>query len=580
MPQISGMVDILKKAIDRKEPIGILKKAVEDASIQSRLYTGKDLDKILFDYRKRESIPQKEQRKRITIGRTKHIIRQIENMIDQLDIMDKPSINVVTQEKDEAKREELLNYIYNNNIQDLAFQYTKYYNLTDSNAFLICRMDKETVTFDVVESYHLYDLKILNNNYEYVIFRFKRKVGQQEVFDYEMYHNEGLLIFTNKTGTQRDENTLMVGDYVVTEYAYSKMMCFPLGYNRDAETRFKTYVTLLDPASELFKALIWQGSDMDTEIATHGILQKYAYAQKCNWQFVNEDTGDNLHCEGGYILKNGTSTNSKCSTCAGTGLIQHTSSQDIVTFPLPNEGEEKMKLSDMSHTVFMPENIFEFKKKYVKEIEQEIKSTVFNNAVKLNQSEIQVTATEKVIDLQGLYATLNRFGMKVSECFIWMMEAYCEMKGIAGCEFLHGYTLNMKLETVESLSESRKRLIDAGSPNEVIKAYDLAILRKQHMDSPQFINRTIIWDSFKPFTDKSENIAITILSGLPNTNRTKILYNYFGQIRKNIERVQGEKFYNLKYDAQKALIDAEIELIRQELISEQPQRIDPSEFDI
>ncbi len=62
--------EILFKSIERKTPSKAVEKTSKDADIQKRLYSGKDLDKILFDYRKRETDTQKEQRKRITIGPT------------------------------------------------------------------------------------------------------------------------------------------------------------------------------------------------------------------------------------------------------------------------------------------------------------------------------------------------------------------------------------------------------------------------------------------------------------------------------------------------------------------------------
>jgi len=569
--------EILFKSIERKTPIKVLDKTIKDADIQRRLYSGKDLDKILFDYRKRETEPQKEQRKRITIGRSKHLIRQIENVIDQLDIMDKPAINVI--HKDDSISESLLSYIYNENISKLAFDYCKYYNLVDANAWIVCRQIEDEVIFEEILCNNLYDFKKQNGKYKYVIFRFERKVDKQTVFDFELYHNEGLLVFTHKAGNLRTDETIMYGEYIVTEYKYSRMFVFPIGYNKDSDNGFNTFVTLIDPASELFKGLIWQGSDMDTELATHGIIQKYAYAQKCNWTFQGPE--NTVDCQGGFLYSNNINTNTKCSNCGGTGLVTHTTSQDIITFPLPNEGEDTpLKLSDLSHTVFMPDNVFTFKKQYVKEIEVAIMQTVFNNSVTLTQSEIQVTATEKVIDLQGIYATLNKFGNQVSEMFIWMMECYAELKDIKDVEFLHGYTLNMKLENVETLSETRKKLIDANAPVEVIKAYDLAILRKQHLDSPQFINRFAIWEQYRPFNDKSDFVAMQILSGLPNINRSKILYNFWGRIRKNIETVQGEKFFDMKDDKRKELINAEVDIIRAELMEDEPQRITGEQFGI
>ena len=577
--QCAMFLDILQKSIDRKNPIAVIDKAVKDADLQKRLYSGKNLDKVLFDYRKKETENQKEQRKRITIGRSKHLIRQIENVIDQLDIMDKPAINVI--HTNENTSDSLLDYIYNNNINKLAFDWCKYYNLVDANCWIVCRQIEDEVVFEEIHATNLYDLKTVNGAFKYVIFRFERKVAEQTVYDFELYHNEGLLVFTNKTGKIRNEETIISGDFNVTEYQYKRMFCFPCGYNKDAETGFKTFVTLLDPASELFKGLLWQGSDMDIELAAHGVIQKFAYAQKCNWTYTEKESNAISECHNGFVFQNGNNTNTKCSNCGGTGLVTHTTSQDIITFPLPNEGEQMpLKLSDLSHTVFMPDSVFSFKKQYVKEIEVAIMQTVFNNSVTLTQSEIQVTATEKVIDLQGIYATLNKFGQQVSEMFIWMMECYAELQGIEGAEFLHGYTLNMKLENVETLSETRKKLIDANAPIEVIKAYDLAILRKQHLDSPQFINRFAVWEQYRPFNDKSDVVAMQILAGLPNINRSKILYNFWGRIRKNIETIHGDKFFDYTDEKRKELINNEVELIRLELQEDEPQRITSNDFEI
>ena len=43
------------------------------------------------------------------------------------------------------------------------------------------------------------------------------------------------------------------------------------------------------------------------------------------------------NCETLEQFKDGINTNTKCSNCAGTGLVTHTTSQDVITFPLPNE---------------------------------------------------------------------------------------------------------------------------------------------------------------------------------------------------------------------------------------------------
>jgi hypothetical protein len=201
---------------------------------------------------------------------------------------------------------------------------------------------------------------------------------------------------------------------------------------------------------------------------------------------------------------------------------------------------------------------------------------VFNSSV-VTKDEIAATATEKVIDLQGIYSTLNQLGQKVSDCFIWMIECLCSINNFEDVETLHGYTLNLKLESVESLALKRKNMIEANAPIEIIKGIDLAIIQKQHMDSPAYVNRLIIWEQYRPFSDKSDQVAVQILAGLPNTNKYKILYNFWGYIKKQIEIEQGDRFFDMGHDQRLKLIDEQVLKIQSELQADEPQRL---QFDV
>ena len=574
------MLDVLLRKIDGKEPNPNLKKAVKDAKLYKTFYTCEGIDTIIDEYRKNENPEQKKQRNRIAIGRTKHICRNIDNVIDQLDIMDKPAINVISENQNEQSEDTVRSWIYQNNINELAFSYVKYFNMIDANTFIVCRKEDERIIYQPVPSANLYDIKVINKKIIHVIFRYKRTVKSgesvKEVYDYEMYTDNKIIVLEDKAGKQVNEGQQLIKGFIYTEMQTERMFCFPVGYTLDPTNDNVTRLTILDPASELLKSITWQGSDLDTDIATHGFYREYAYASQCKFSSQIED--ELTECQHGYLYKNGIHTNTKCSQCGGTGLVTHTSGQDIITFPLPNEGENQLKLSDLSHIVTIPESIFEFKKKIVEELETKILHTIFNNGVNLNPSEIQQTATEKVIDLQGLYAFLNQFGKHVSEMFIWMCECYCDVEQIIGMEFIHGYTLSLKLETVESLAESRKKLIDANAPIEVIKAFDLAILRKQHMDSPQFINRFAAWQYHKPFSDKSDIVAQQILASLPLTNRSKVLYMFWDEIRKNIELSDGDKFFDYPIEKQKDLINEQVTIKVTELQSELPERMNSEEL--
>jgi hypothetical protein len=231
---------------------------------------------------------------------------------------------------------------------------------------------------------------------------------------------------------------------------------------------------------------------------------------------------------------------------------------------MPRDGEQATALSDLFHIEYVPSGFLDFLKEDIRGLKDEIVRTVFN-ATNLTKSEIAQTATEAIIDLQGIYATLNMIGKKVSDAFIWMVEVYCDIKGYEGVSTLHGYTLNLKLETVESLSDKRKKLTDSGAPMEVIKAVDMAILQKQHIDNPIAINKYAIWDKYKPFSEKSNDQVNGILASLPDINYHKVLYNFFGIIKQRIIDKVGNTFYVLTHEARIDLINTEVALLIEQL---------------
>lgn len=571
-------IEAFIKSINRKQPNAMLKKPVKDAEFQSSIYTGKNQDAILHEYRKRESNDQKAQRSRITISRTKHTARQIENVINQLDTMDKPAINVI--HPNENIQDSLLSWIYNNNISSLAFDFVKYYNIVDANAFIIGGVNEfEELEFKAYPVSCVYDFHVVNKSLKYVMFTSKRTYDKQEVTDYMAYTSDGIYKFVDKKGAATVYDLTdaqdIEGFYLL--YEETKMnFAFPVGFIRDSTSDFKTYNSLLDPASELFKSLIWQGSELDTTKATHGIIQKYAYAKPCGYE-IQTETQHQL-CNGGYLDIDGNPSGIKCNACKGSGLNIHTSSQDIIMFPFPTDPSNTMKLSDLTHTVEVPTGFLDFQKQEIEDLKDEIMRTVFN-ATTVTKDEIAATATEKVIDLQGIYSTLNQVGAQTSELFIWMCEVKCAVEGIEGAEFLHGYTLNLKLESVETLADKRKKMIDSGAPNEIIKSIDLAILQKQHIDSPQAIDRFSIWERYRPFSDKSDSATMQIVSSLPNTNGYKILYNFFGSIKTNIMSQYGADFFDFAHERRQQIIDEEVAKIRETLIeSEQLNRPNITNF--
>jgi hypothetical protein len=561
-------IQILQSIIKANKQDALFDKAAKTALLQKTWYYGSNQDEQITSYRERETKPQKDQRKRVSVKRSKHVIGKIENIINQLDIMDKPSTNVIT--KNDQQKELLEDWIYNNNISQLAFEFTKLYNIVDANSFVICRVDNEmNIQFKVTESANVWACSVMNANIQYVAFRYERQLQDKKVYDFEYYDNNGYIIAEHYEGAKNEGER--IGDYVYSVQLTGKMFAFRIGYKRNTESEFKICDSILDKASELIKSLIRIGGDFDVDLLTHGILQKSSYARKCTFTQVANDT--EYRCEGGTIYENG-APKSTCHKCNGTGLDIHTSSQDIILFPYPDDPTQLVNLAGMTDIKFAPAANFEFKKKEILELEQAIVDTVFSNTeISKSETATNVTATQKVIDQQGVYSTLEQLGNQVSELFIWMCECKANIEGYTDVEFLHGYTLSLKLDSVETLSEKRRILLDANAPMEVISAVDMAILQKQHIDSPQFLNRFLVWEHYRPFKNKRPELITNILAGLPNTFGAKILYNFFDDIKSEIESEIGDRFYETTDEQRKSIINEKVQVIRAELESFEPQRM-------
>jgi hypothetical protein len=554
------MLEIILSRIKAKKENPILDKAKKDYQLQKKIYTGLDQEDIVTEYRKKESKNQKDQRNRITISRTKHVSRQIENILNQLDLLDKPSIDIL-HESNENIVDDIKTWIYNNNIDKLAFEFVKFNNLVDSNACIIAGLNEfEELEFTVYNSSQLYDIYVLNDFIKYVVFKIERQTKEQKVDDYYIYFNNEFIKLVDEL-EYRGQSLEKWDRYYIETYDTKLNYSFRVGAIKDPTNNLKTCLSLFEPASELFKSLMWQGSELDTTKATHGMIKQFMRATPCtNVNYTPEGPSE---CMGGKMYRGQTILGS-CNKCNGTGLAIHTSSQDIIMLPMPLAGEERTALSDLIHIEYVPDGFLNFLKEDIRELKDEIIRTVFN-ATNLTKSEIAQTATEAIIDLQGIYATLNMLGKKVSDAFIWMVEVYCDIKGYEGVSVLHGYTLNLKLETIESLSDKRKKLTESGAPMEVIKAVDMAILQKQHIDNPIAIDKYAIWDKYKPFSEKSNDQVNTILAGLPDINYHKVLYNFFGIIKQRIINKVGSEFYVMTHERRISLIDEEVNILIEQL---------------
>lgn len=561
-------IDIFKKSIERKKNHSHYDSVTKEAEFNKAMYTGEGQKEILLSYRKNELKEQKDQRERITISRTKHICRKIENIYDELKILDRAAVNITKDEDGKLDKK-----IYELNIENLSFELVKYYNLIDSNAFVVFGVnDYQDIEFKVITSNMVYDYYINSGQLKFLIIKIEEGSGSKKVTNYRMYHETGVIDF--KEGKSNEIETIKADDklFTVEKYDHGVIYAFQLGWKKNPSTEFKTCSSLIEGASELFKSLIWEGSELDVTKACHGIVKTFAFASTCT--NVVEVEGARIECNDGKIGL------TDCPKCKGSGLNIHTSNQDIVYFPLPHQGQEiTVSLDKMIHTEHVSPEILNLRQKDIKELEAEIVKTCFNSNF-TSKSDVAKTATENLIDLKGMYSALGNLGKQVSECFIWMASCIANSLGMKDVQISHGYALNLKLEDMDALIDQRNRAVDAGVPMEVIKVIDFAIMKKQHVDNPTYLNEFSIWEQFRPLSDKSQEERTSLITAMEESHPTRVLYTYFPQIKKqilsesNTDKEGNNNFYKLDYSKQKELIDKTVNDLIEKLPNQQINRIE------
>lgn len=493
-------------------------------------YTGKDQQWILDEYRKNENAEYKAQRKRLTKTHSKHVVAQIENIYDKLRTLDTSAINI----KNAPKTKQ---FMYDNNLEEIAYQFVKYGNLLDANQGIYFYVENDTPVFQVVQSDNIYTMKYQFDKLVYV----STKVGEKT---YEYYPNKTVETF-NKIET--------------TSEATKRPHFFRVGFKKDVETKLETCVGILEPASELFKNLVCDGSELDVIKALHGIVRTDAYADLCTNKAVRD--GKTLTCSNGTLKDDKGTAYEKCGACT-KGLKIPTSSQDVHYFQKPFPGQPVQPLGELTKYTTIDQNILDMKRDDLKETANTIIRVVFNSNNVTQKDLVVKTATESKIDYEGVISAIGSMGKVVSEVYMWMGELIADFFEEKEATIFHGFTLDLSEDTLDSLIARRKSA--EGLPKHIIEVLDYAILKKQHIDNPDFVDNLNVWTKFMPFSDLTINERTALISTLPDTDKQKQLYLHFQDVKNRIIEEE-EKFYKEKYMAQRKIIYNTLEKVLNEI---------------
>ena len=578
-----------------------------------QMMTGDDQREYLVQYKNSETGEQKENRIKIYSSLTQYVSHKTMKAFDAVkrvdnikEVLEYPEQGETQTKKIEEIRERLAKFYNNSHAKNYLHEAFQFFNFYDPNGFLVIEMEnldqleKDVWTYPLeVTSKEAVDYKRRNGDLQYLTImlpcKYKEKTDKNEVEEkegcaYTIYAADkairitelgepGKAVVPEGIGTielkseQSDKATLF--RYEEFETKSKVVPAIQFGYLKDPRTQRQTFVSPLYPAEKILKDLIITKSEYDLAKALHGFLQKFAFAEPCDFS-MRPEKGPRLNCNEG-IMTDG----SECPACKGTGYKLHHTVQDVILYELPRQGEGNgIKLADMVHYQEIPDHLIKAQKEDCEELANKVSKAVFNTEI-FERSQVVETATAKRIDLDSVYNVLSEYSDHFALMYkfiVYITAVHLKNDDELSNEYVFPH--DFKLESLMELIINRAEMVKAGVPMDAIFKQDLAIIERQYADDAETIARMAARLSWKPFYDKRENELMYVISTLDDDDFEKVLWTYYDRIMTDIENEKTKhKFHELDYSDQKEIIEKKVgeyqEKIRESIEKRTPPAFSP-----
>jgi hypothetical protein len=555
-------------------------KTIKVADFWRKIMTGDDQDEILISYKLSETKEQKQQRIRLYNSRTSYASHKIISTFKEVERSEEIS-NSITLKKNDETPDELMTRLktYESGFRDYVHESVRRLNFFDPNAWIINEFYQKNES----EKPFCYPLEILSPyaiDYEYYygdlqylaikqnvkvmepieksstspLKNVTKEYAEKDGSQYTIYGPEWSIRMTEYYGAPSDLEIITIEkkEYTVEyfNYKYKTVPAIQVGYIKDPSTNWETFESPLYSARHIFNDLINTKAEYDLAKAIHGFIQKFAYAESCDYSIASEDGND--RCDNGtMILSRG-----KCPSCKGTGKKVHTTVQDVILVKLPSDKSEHIPLSEYIYYQEIPKHIIDGYKQDIKDLEIDISLAIFNKDT-FSQSEVSTTATEIRLNKQSVYNVLYEFALNVQKVYKELALQVADVINLRD-DINVEYTLprDFQMESIDDLLLQRRNAIGASVPYDIVAAIDRKILMKQNMDNSDLVSQIKAQDLWRPFKDKTESERIGIISMLADDDPDKVLYIYFDKIFTEIwNDVRYNNFHKLTYKIQKNIVD-------------------------
>lgn len=551
--------------IDKQATHRDYERSVNLAKDYLSLITGEDVGRMLEQFIKREDTEMFEQRKRITQPITGAVAGSLIKPFYKVSRNDKlkKGFDFNSPSKTEAVKTMIKTFYGEQRKENKGLDFwlkTRFVELSfnDPNAWIVT----EWVTPDAqkiaepkpyeVTSEEAMNFEIKHNELNWLFVKaanYFNKYNEKGEFlevaigvKYTIYEKDNTVTFTEvcRNGYKKkqidlkpNESFVEAAGKIFVKATYSPNLgyvpAFRVGYKRDQVTNGRTFVNPFHEAMPYFKKSIKTVSELDLTMALHTFPQKLQYVQKCT------GISPQKKCSNGKIA-DGT----ECTACSGKGFKVHTTAQDAILLPMPDDKDQMIPLDSILTYKSPPIDLIKFQKEYIQDLKLDAHLAVYNSQM-FASGELQVakTATEIDSNMESIYDTLEPYTEKVSEVWKDFVYTFAKLANVEKPEdgnILHQFPSDLKLKTTRMLLEELKAANDSGAPSFMRDAInnDLADIIYTGDDVGKLKYETK--HKFFPFNGKNpDEIAMLVASNYVS-EFTKVLYSNFEAIFTDIEK--------------------------------------------
>ena len=539
--------------------------------------SGVGIDDYLKRFAKREDEEMFEQRKRLTNSISQSVASSLQKPFYK--VARNKNVKKKFTLKGDKTREEIVQKMISGfygtnelNTKGLDFWLKNRFielTFTDPNAFVVIEWEAkpenvplEPYPYEVnsIDAYdYIYKHGVLNELFtrqsETIIYLDKDGAEKEKVVDaftlYEIgsslkvveycpkyFEAKGIVIDETRQVTFVENEIHFIATYNETNLDF--IPAFRVGYIRDTATDGRTFVNPFESAMPYFRKALKAVSELDLSITLHTFPQKLQYVTKCKGKGTKK-------CNNGMI----SGTQTVCSECKGSGLQIHTSGQDAIYFPLPDDKTEMFDLDKILVYKQPPIDLIKFQDDYVRNLKKDAHLSVYNSNMFLAEDpQFAKTATEVNTNTQGIFDTLFPYTEKFSEVWKTAVKVFVRLSGfLTDFELIHIFPTDLEIKTVAVLMAELKLANESEAPSYFRDAILQEIANQVYEGDELGQLKHFTRHRFFPFSGKTETEIQFLMASPYVSNFTKVLYANFEAIFTDIEKAL-PNFYKLNYNTQ------------------------------